>query len=144
MKYTSIDDLLPPQSHCQTRACRNAAGQCRNCGASTGIPVYRNVCALYLLQLQRFSRSRNLPEYGILLSVRTLPSGRFRAWPWNGEFFRRGCLAVGCRCFAASCVEQRRRSLMERNIKMDLKRCLNRPTLSQPGAKMGPMATKIK
>ena len=43
----------------------------------------------------------------ILASVRKLPSARFRTWPWNGEFVRRGCLAVVCRCFAASGVERK-------------------------------------
>ena len=35
-----------------------------------------------------------------------MPSARFRTWPLNGEFFRQGCLAVGCRCFAATGAER--------------------------------------
>ena len=42
-----------------------------------------------------------------LASVRKLPSARFPTWPQNREFFRRGFLAVGCRCFAAAGAERK-------------------------------------
>ena len=59
------------------------------------------------------------------LSVCKLPLGRFRTWPWNREFFRRGCLAVVCRCFAVSGVE--RKDVDRQKSKLIQKGCQNYP-----------------
>ena len=43
----------------------------------------------------------------ILASVRKLPSVRFRTWPWNGEFFRRECLAAAGAFWSFGCRKER-------------------------------------
>lgn len=77
------------------------------------------------------------------------PSARFRTCPWNGELFRRRCLAVGCRCFAASAAEGKDvdGKKVEMDSKIQRRRTLidpKRAHSSQKDAKVSQMATKMQ
>ena len=71
--------------------------------------------------------------YGVGASVRKLPSARFRTWPWNGEFLRRACLAVGCWSFAAAGAEKKDLNMYPK--RPTLNRYQTQPTLSQKNPK---------
>ena len=68
-----------------------------------------------------------------------MPSARFRTRPWNGEFFRQGCLAVGCRCFAPLGAEKKDADEQNQNASEQVLKATN----IEPSAKMRQRSTKI-